>query len=52
MKKHLADEQLIKLSLHFVQMFGSVGLGLGSQVSQILAVAVPNKLDHYIKDYL
>lgn len=52
MKKHLADERLIKLSLHFVQMFGSVGLGLGSQVSQILAVAVPNKLDHYIKDYL
>lgn len=51
-KRHLTDERLITLSLHFVHMFGDVGLGLGSQVSQILAVAVPDKLDHYIKDYL
>ena len=26
------------------------GLCLGSQISQILAVSIPNKLDHYIKD--
>lgn len=28
------------------------GITLGSQVSQIMALAVPNKLDHYIKDKL
>ena len=27
-----------------------IGICLGSQVSQILALAIPNKLDHYIKD--
>lgn len=28
----------------------SNGICLGSQVSQVMALAVPNKLDHYIKD--
>ena len=28
------------------------GICLGSQISQILALLVPNKFDHYIKDYL
>lgn len=27
------------------------GICLGSQISQIMALAVPNKLDHYVKDY-
>lgn len=30
----------------------AAGLGLGSQVSQIAAIALPNKIDHYIKDVL
>lgn len=51
-RRYLTDERLIVLIMDTVKTFGSVGLGLGSQVSQILAVAVPNKLDHYIKDYL
>ena len=29
-----------------------MGLGLGSQVSQIAALALPNRIDHYIKDVL
>ena len=29
-----------------------MGLGLGSQVSQIAALALPNRIDHYIKDTL
>lgn len=29
----------------------SKGICLGSQISQIMALVVPNKLDHYIKDF-
>jgi hypothetical protein len=37
---------------YFVDRFGKTGLGLGSQVSQILALALPNSLDHMIKELL
>ena len=46
------DERLIKLLLHFIGMFGDEGLGLGSQISQVLALAAANQLDHYIKEVL
>lgn len=46
------DEKLLKLIHHFVDAFGDMGLGLGSQVSQILAVTVTNDLDHYVKEVL
>lgn len=46
------DEKLLKLIHHFVDAFGDIGLGLGSQISQILAVSIPNVLDHYIKEVL
>lgn len=46
------DERIIQLVLHFIGMFGDVGLGLGSQISQVLALAAANKLDHYIKEEL
>ena len=36
--------------LRILENNGSNGICLGSQVSQIMALAVPNKLDHYIKD--
>lgn len=35
-----------------IKCFGDKGLGLGSQVSQIAAIALPNRIDHYIKDVL
>lgn len=35
-----------------IKKFGKKGLGLGSQVSQISAVAYPSPLDHFIKDKL
>lgn len=37
---------------HLVDNFGDNGLGLGSQISQIIAVAFPNELDHMFKDQL
>lgn len=46
------DDRLVALSKYFIQNFGDVGLGLGSQVSQIDALALPNRIDHYIKDVL
>ncbi len=46
------DERLYKLSAHFIGNFGGIGLGLGSQISQIAALALPNALDHRIKDGL
>lgn len=41
------DDRLVALSKYFIQNFGDVGLGLGSQVSQIAALALPNRIDHY-----
>jgi RNA-directed DNA polymerase len=46
------DERLLNLIHHFVDAFGDVGLGLGSQISQILAITVANGLDHYVKEVL
>lgn len=52
LERYIADERLKRLILHLVGMFGSVGLGLGSQISQNLALAVPNQLDHRIKEQM
>lgn len=46
------DDRLVSLSEYFIKCFGDKGLGLGSQVSQIAAIALPNRIDHYIKDVL
>lgn len=48
----LSDERTKKLVKSLVEAFGNVGLGLGSQVSQILAVAFSNSLDHFNKEDL
>ena len=52
LEKELSDERLIRLTQYFVDAFGDIGLGLGSQVSQILALASANRLDHFIKEKL
>lgn len=36
--------------LEILENNGSYGICLGSQVSQIMALAVPNQLDHFVKD--
>lgn len=48
--REFTDERIIKITEHFVEAFGDVGLGLGSQISQIFALASANRLDHYIKE--
>lgn len=52
LRKEYSDERLIDLTGHFISMFGEKGLGLGSQISQVLALAAANELDHYIKEVL
>lgn len=49
-QEYFSDKELLKLSDNFINAFGEVGLGLGSETSQINAVAYLNKIDHYIKE--
>lgn len=52
-KNNLTDERIFNLYKSFITVFGDgISLGLGSQVSQISAIAYPNKLDHYCKEVL
>lgn len=52
-RRNFTDKRLIKVIDHFIDAFdGDHGLGLGSQISQILALAAVNKLDHFIKEKL
>lgn len=52
LRKQFTDARLLKITEHFVDAFGGVGLGLGSQISQVLALASANRLDHYVKEVL
>lgn len=49
---HFDDQRIVDLTYHFIDNFGDVGLGLGSQISQTLALASCNKLDHVVKEKL
>jgi len=46
------DEKLVWLASLFVSAFGENGLGLGSETSQISAVAYMNKIDHFMKEVM
>lgn len=50
LRNEFTDARLIKLTEHFVDAFGDVGLGLGSQISQVFALASGSRLDHYVKE--
>lgn len=50
--KTFKDRKIIGLTFHFINAFGDKGLGLGSQISQVLALASANRLDHVIKEEL
>jgi hypothetical protein len=46
-----SDKRIVELVKDFVKPFGDgKSLGLGSQVSQILAIFYPNHLDHLLKE--
>lgn len=50
-RNNFNDTELRLLCWKFVKAFGTKSLGIGSQVSQILAIAYPNRVDHRIKEY-
>lgn len=50
LNRDFSDERLIRITESLIDTFGDTGLGLGSQISQILALASANRLDHYIKE--
>jgi len=50
MRKYFEDKNILKLSDDFINAFGDKGLGLGSETSQISAIAYINEIDHYIKE--
>lgn len=50
LRREFSDARIIKLTEYFINAFGDVGVGLGSQISQVFALASANRLDHYIKD--
>lgn len=50
-KQYVTDEDLLWIIGLFVNMYdGDVGLGLGSQTSQVLSLLVASPIDHLIKD--
>ena len=44
------DDFSLNFIFQIIDSFGEVGLGLGSQVSQLLALFYLNELDHIIKE--
>ena len=50
LKKRIYDEDLLNLVLFYINCFGNVGLGLGSEVSQVLAIFFLYPIDHFMKE--
>lgn len=50
--KRVKDPDIANHACAIVDSFGDCGLGLGSQVSQLIALAVLDDLDHFIKEQL
>lgn len=48
--RNFKDERLKRLIKSFIDAFGDKGIGIGSQVSQVFAVAYPNRIDHAIRE--
>lgn len=50
--KMIRDDRLKRLAISFIDAFGDKGLGLGSETSQINAIALRSPSDHYVKEVL
>lgn len=51
-ERRITDGRVRAVANGLMEDFGPVGFGLGSQVSQIDALMLPNGLDHFIKEEL
>lgn len=52
LQKHFTDKEVVEFIMLFVEAFGEVGCGLGSQISQIVGTIYPNEPDHFAKEVL
>lgn len=52
LERRVHDPRVRELANTFLENFGSVGYGLGSQISQISALMYANRVDHVIKEEL
>lgn len=54
LNKHYTDQRIIDLIMMFVKCSNpnNIGIDLGSQVSQVLALVAASPLDHFIKEQL
>lgn len=50
LEKRYEDPRLLNLIMHFVKAFGDKGMGLGSHISQTLALVSANRMDHVVKE--
>lgn len=46
------SSNVVEFIMKFVEYECNIGLGLGSELSQILAISYPNEIDHFIKEKL
>lgn len=49
---NVSDPRVVDLAHHLIDVQGEVGLGLGSEPNQILAVALPGQIDHFVIEML
>lgn len=49
-RRRIREERIEKIFQMFIDAFGPVGMGLGSQVSQVCALLTASPLDHLFKD--
>lgn len=49
-RRYFTDKKLLKYVDDFIDAYGCVGLGLGSETSQIHAISYPNNIDHTITE--
>ena len=52
LSKYITSKDILDLTYILIDQFGEIGLGLGSQISQVLSLACANDLDHYTKEKL
>ena len=48
--KHFKDLRVRKLCFDFIDAYGDMGLGLGSETSQLFAIRYPNRIDHAVTE--
>lgn len=49
-RKSLDDPRIIELACSQIDAQGDIGLGLGSEPNQVLAVALPSPIDHFVTE--